>query len=138
MKIRLEGGLPFVTAILTHQGRDLALNRVLLDTGSGASVFSADEVSQIGLVPEPNDVLRRVVGVGGAEFVFSKRVGRLAFGDLAAEAFEIQVGAMDYGFPIQGLIGMDFLLRSAAIIDLGRLEISKGRTASQPPSSNST
>jgi hypothetical protein len=32
---------------------------------------------------------------------------------------------MDYGFPIQGLVGMDFLLSSAAIIDLGRLEISQ-------------
>lgn len=123
MKIRLEGSLPFVTVTLSHQGSDLTLNRVLLDTGSGASVFSVDEVSQLGLGPEPTDVLRRVVGVGGAEFVFSKRVGSLALGHLEAEDFEIQVGAMDYGFPIQGLIGMDFLLRSAAIIDLGRLEI---------------
>jgi hypothetical protein len=124
MKIRLEGRLPFVTVTLTHRGRDLTLEQVLLDTGSGASVFSADEVSPLGLVPEPTDVLRRVVGVGGGEFVFSKRVGRLALGDLQATDFEIQIGAMDYGFPIQGLIGMDFLLRSAAIIDLSRLEIS--------------
>lgn len=125
MKIRLEGGLPFVTVTLTHRGRDLFLDRVLLDTGSGASVFSADEISQVGLGPEPTDVLRRVVGVGGAEFVFSKRIRRLALGNLEVEDFEIQVGAMDYGFPIQGLIGMDFLLQSAAVIDLGRLEIAQ-------------
>jgi len=125
MKIRLEGGLPFVTVSLTHQGGELILDRVLLDTGSGASVFAVDEVARLGVVPEPADVLRRVVGVGGTEFVFSKRVGKLALGNLEAEDFEIQIGAMDYGFPIQGLLGMDFLLRSAAIIDLGRLEISR-------------
>lgn len=125
MKIRLEGGLPFVTVSLTHQGRELVLDRVLLDTGSGASVVAADEVARLGVVPEPTDVLRRIVGVGGTEFVFSKRVGKLVLGNLEAEDFEIQVGAMDYGFPIQGLLGMDFLLRSAAIIDLGRLEISR-------------
>jgi len=96
-----------------------------LDTGSAGTVFSADEVSHLGIGPEPSDVLRRVVGVGGAEFVFSKRIGRLALGDLGASDFEIQIGAMDYGFPIQGLVGMDFLLSSAAIIDLGRLEISQ-------------
>src|SRR4051812_14093867 len=118
MKIRLEGGLPFVTVSLSYRGRDLALDRILLDTGSGASVFSADEVSQLGIVPEPTDVLRRVVGVGGTEFVFAKRIGRLVLGDLEAADFEIQVGAMDYGFPIQGIVGMDFLLRSAALIDL--------------------
>jgi hypothetical protein len=105
------------------------LDRVVLDTGSGASVFSVDELSRLGIVPEPGDVLRRVVGVGGAEFVFSKRIGRLALGDLEASDFEIQVGAMDYGFPIQGLVGMDFLLKSAAIIDLGRLEISRREEA---------
>ena len=125
MKIRLEGRLPFVRVTLTHLGRDLTLDSVLLDTGSGASVFAVDEVSSLGLIPEPTDVLRRVVGVGGAEFVFSKRVGRLALGDLQAVDFDIQIGAMDYGFPLQGLLGMDFLLRSAAIIDLGRLEVSQ-------------
>jgi hypothetical protein len=125
MKIRLEGRLPFVTVSLSHGGRDLGLDRVLLDTGSAASVFSADEVSYLGLVPEPTDVLRRVVGVGGGEFVFSKRIARLALGDLDATDFEIQIGAMDYGFPIQGIVGMDFLLKAAAIIDLGRLEISR-------------
>lgn len=125
MKIHLDGGLPFVTVSLTHQGRELILDRVLLDTGSGASVFAADEVARLGVVPEPADVLRRIVGVGGTEFVFSKRVGKLVLGNLETEDFEIQIGAMDYGFPIQGLLGMDFLLKSAAIIDLGRLEISR-------------
>jgi predicted aspartyl protease len=131
MKIRLEGGLPFVTVSLTYRETELTLDGVLLDTGSGASVFAADEVARLGLVPEPTDVLRRVVGVGGAEFVFSKRVEKLTLGDLSAENFEIQVGAMDYGFPIQGLLGMDFLLRSAAIINLGRLEISQGLASSR-------
>ncbi len=37
--------------------------------------------------------------------------------------FDIEVGAMDYGFHIQGLLGVDFLLRSKAVIDLGALEI---------------
>lgn len=50
---------------------------------------------------------------------------RLSLGELGASDFEIQVGAMDYGFPIQGLVGMDFLLSSAAVIDLGQLEISR-------------
>jgi predicted aspartyl protease len=128
MKIRLEGGLPFVSVSLGHRGHTLALDGVLLDTGSGATVFSADEVSKLGIVPEPADTLRRVVGVGGAEFVFAKRIGSLVLGDLEASDFEIQIGAMDYGFPIQGIVGMDFLLRSAALIDLGHLEISRGST----------
>jgi hypothetical protein len=30
---------------------------------------------------------------------------------------------MDYGFEIQGILGMDFLLQAGAIIDLGELNL---------------
>ena len=52
----------------------------------------------------------RIRGVGGAEFVFTKRIDRLAIGELDSHNFESEVGAMDYGFPIDGIIGMDFLI----------------------------
>ena len=34
-----------------------------------------------------------------------------------------RLGEMDYGFQIGGIIGMDFLRASGAVIDLGRLTI---------------
>jgi hypothetical protein len=37
--------------------------------------------------------------------------------------FEIEVGAMDYGFPADGILGLDFLLRAGALIDLRQLEV---------------
>jgi hypothetical protein len=77
MKIRLEGGLPFVTATLRYAGRELSLKQVLLDTGSGGSVFSADDVLLLGLRPEPEDPVQRIRGVGGTEYVFSKRLDAL-------------------------------------------------------------
>lgn len=123
MKIRLEGGLPFVTAALRFAGREISLQRVILDTGSASSVFAADEVSRLGLLAEPQDVLRRIRGVGGSEFVFAKQLDALRLGELRVDAFEIQVGAMDYGFPLQGLLGLDFLRQAGAVIDLRELEV---------------
>ena len=82
----------------------------------------------MGLKLEPADVIHRIRGVGGAEFVFTKRVDRLAIGELEADDFEIEVGAMQYGFDINGIIGMDFLRRVGAIIDLARLEIYPAET----------
>lgn len=123
MKIRLEGGLPFVTASLRFADREISLQRVILDTGSASSVFAADEVSRLGLLAEPQDVLRRIRGVGGSEFVFAKQLDALRLGELRVDAFEIQVGAMDYGFPLQGLLGLDFLRQAGAVIDLRELEV---------------
>ncbi len=123
MKIRLRDGLPHVTAFLTYQGRRLSLKDVLLDTGSAGAIFSTDRVLSIGLTYEPHDMVHRIRGVGGTEFVFTKRVDRLSVGDLQVNDFQIEVGAMDYGFDIDGIIGMDFLTQVGAIIDLAKLEV---------------
>jgi len=117
------GGLAYVTATLSYKGKDLVIENVILDTGSVGTVFSADRVSAIGLLMEPHDPVHRMWGVGGAEFVFGKRVAGLALGGLRVDDFAVQIGAMDYGFEIEGIIGMDFLLQARAIIDLGRMEV---------------
>jgi hypothetical protein len=123
VKIRVEGGLLYVSAELVYQTRKLTLSEVILDTGSATTLFSADEVSKLGLVPQPHYPFLRVRGVGGSEFVLSKRLDSLSLGDLTVSSFPIQIGAMDYGFPIQGLIGLDFLMQAGAVIDLANLEL---------------
>jgi hypothetical protein len=123
LKLRLEGRLPYLEVTLRFAGQQLQLHRVLLDTGSAGSVFAADVVDALGIGPESTDRIRRILGVGGSEFVYSKRVEELALGGMKATDFEIQVGAMRYGFPLDGIIGMDFLLLTGAIIDLAALEI---------------
>lgn len=123
MSLRAEGGLLYVSARLLFRGRELTLRDIIVDTGSASSLLSADAVLSIDLVPEPMDRLRRIRGVGGVEFVFTKRVDRLEAGDLVAEDFEVEVGALDYGFPIQGILGADFLLQTGAVIDLAALEL---------------
>lgn len=72
---------------------------------------------------EPDDEIRRIRGVGGTEFVFMKRVDRVTVGELAVKDFLIEVGAMDYGFEMDGIIGMNFLIAVGAVLDLSRLEI---------------
>jgi len=123
MKIRLQDGLPYVTASLIYQGQQLSFGNVLLNTGSAGAIFSTDKVLTVGLTYEPDDRVHRIRGVGGAEFIFTKQVDCLAVGDLRVNDFQIEVGAMDYGFDIDGIIGMDFLIQIGAIIDLAKLEM---------------
>ncbi|MCP4256208.1 MAG: hypothetical protein GY774_01620 [Planctomycetes bacterium] len=123
MKIRLRDGLPYVTASLAYQEQQLSFRNVLLDTGSAGAIFSTDKVLTIDLTYEPDDSVHRIRGIGGTEFVFTKRVDCLAVGELQVNDFQIEVGAMDYGFDIDGIIGMDFLIQVGAIIDLAKLEM---------------
>lgn len=123
MKIELWEGLPFVSASVFYGGHELTLEQVLLDTGSAGSILAADRLTEVGLSYSPNDEVHRIRGVGGVEFVFTKRVDRLAIGNLRAEGIVIEVGAMDYGFEIDGILGMDFLMNVGAIVDLDAMEI---------------
>ncbi|HEX3481733.1 MAG TPA: hypothetical protein VHT91_42265 [Kofleriaceae bacterium] len=72
---------------------------------------------------DPSDRLRVLRGVGGPELVFARLVDRLAVGDVGLDGFEVEVGEMDYGFAIGGILGMDFLRAAGAIIDLRQLRL---------------
>ncbi len=122
MKIALFEGLPNVTMALSYRGQILTIENVLIDTGSVGSIFSVDKVLEVGLQLEPDDFVHRIRGVGGTEFVFTKRVDNLLVGDLEVKGFE-EVGAMAYGSDIQGILGMDFLQQVGAVVDLAQLEI---------------
>lgn len=74
MRLRLTGRLPYVSATLRFRGRSLTLGDVLIDTGSAGSVFSADKLVPLGIEPEGGDRIRRILGVGGSEFVYSKSI----------------------------------------------------------------
>ncbi len=123
MNIRIEDGLPYTAVSLAYRGSQQTFHRVLIDTGSGGTVFSTDRLLTLGLRYEMDDVIHRIRGIGGAEFVFSKNIDRISIGELELEDFEIEVGVMDYGIELDGIVGMDFLLQVGAIIDLARQQI---------------
>jgi hypothetical protein len=123
MHISLLHDLPFVSVALTYRGLTAIVEDVLVDTGSGGTLVAADAVAALNLVPEPTDVLRTLRGVGGREVVFTRVVDRLRVGERALDQFLVEIGGMDYGFAINGILGMDFLTRSRAVIDFTRNEI---------------
>jgi predicted aspartyl protease len=110
-------------ACITYRDQLLTLENVLLDTGSAGTIFPTDKVLAIDLQYEADDTVHTIRGVGGAEFVFAKKVDRLSLGELQVNDFEIEVGAMDYGLEIDGIIGVNFLTQVGAVIDLAKLKV---------------
>ncbi len=123
MRLQLRDNLPFIAITIIHQGKKINIKNVLIDTGSGGTIVAADVLSKIGVVPQAEDTLHTIFGVGGSEVVFTRKIDELKAGDFTIKQFEIEVGGMDYGFNIQGILGMDFLTSAGAIIDLNKLEI---------------
>jgi hypothetical protein len=96
---------------------------VLIDTGSARTIFAFDIVSGIKISPAPEDILYAIRGVGGMETVFSRPVDYIQVGERQLPQFEIEVGGMDYGFDIQGILGMDFLRQARAVLNLDELSL---------------
>ncbi len=123
MKIRDVEGLPLVMVHLQQGERNVIFENVLLDTGSAGSIFSVDKLEQAGITPRPNAMIRRIVGVGGVEFVVEVKVDAIKTGKLQLEQFVIEAGGMDYGFDFDGILGFDFLRKAGAVIDFAKMEI---------------
>ena len=123
MPLTLRDNLPFTTVTVTYQGTTMDIPHVLVDTGSAATLLAADIVAALGIVPLPEDILHSLRGLGGTEVVFTRRLDSLQVGEHRLTNFEIEVGGMDYGFEMHGILGMDFLIQAGAIINLHEMTI---------------
>ncbi len=87
--------------------------------------MSAERLLDAGMVFGATDPVLRIRGIGGAEIVVAKILDTLAVGDAeyVARDFEVEVGGMDYGISMDGILGMDYLARLGLVIDLATLEL---------------
>ncbi len=99
---------------------------MVLDTGSAHTLLKGDDLEKIGILPPPTAAIRRMRGVVGTEAVLEFPIPSLGIETMVAAPFTIQMGAVDYGFPMDGILGLDFLLFIGAVIDLSSLEIRAG------------
>ncbi len=123
MRLTLRDNLPFVTLQVAYQGNELEIANVLVDTGSGSTVLAADAVAPLGIAAEPADMLHAIRGVGGSESVFDRQLDNLQIDARGLANFAVEISGLDYGFPINGILGMDFLTRTGAILNLSTLSL---------------
>lgn len=125
IKIKELSELPFIEATVTFRGQSLKLENVLLDTGSAGTIFNVNKLEEIGVKPEANDVTQTIQGVGGLEFVYTKNIDQITIHDeISIQNFNVELGSMDYGLEIDGIIGYDFMKEVGLIIDLQELRLS--------------
>ncbi len=126
MQLLLKDELPFVVVTVEYKGKTVDIPNVLVDTGSASTILAADSLIEVGVEPAADDTLHTIRGVGGVEVVYLRKVDSLRVGKVGMTGFEIEVGGMDYGFEISGILGMDFLRSMGAIINLYKMRLEFG------------
>ena len=125
MNYQVFNGLPFVHVYLTYKGKQIRVENVLIDTGSYGTIFNSDILLEIGIKPEIDDVIDTISGVGGIEFVIKKKIDQIKLDSTIINDFEIEVGAMNYGFNIFGILGYNFIQKAELVIDSKNQKIYK-------------
>lgn len=99
---------------------------MLLDTGSASTLLNADVVQEIGMVPEGNDIVDIIRGVDGVEYVYTKYLDSIIVDKAILKDFQVEIGNMDYGIEIDGILGFNFLKQAGAVIDAKAMELKTG------------
>lgn len=118
MRLDKRFGLLLVTLTVRQGAEKVELENIVVDTGSASTVLSVDAVASLGILPSPQDIIHHVFGIGGSEAVFARVVDEMQIGAVRVAGFEVEVAGMDYGLPINGLLGVDFLEATGAIVDI--------------------
>lgn len=119
MKIEMQDGLPVVSISLIYRGRKMCLDEILLDTGCATTIFDVDEVERIGLIIDrANGRPKRMYGVGGeSELCYEQMVSDLSIDNYILDSFQLQLGITKETYGFNGILGVDFMLKSGLIID---------------------
>jgi hypothetical protein len=90
-----------------------------LDTGCSNTIFDTDEVEEVGLIIDrKNGRPRRMYGVGGeSELCYEQTVKELEVDSFLLDSFQIQLGITKETYGINGILGIDFMIKLGLVID---------------------
>lgn len=124
MKIKYKYGLLLIDISFTFKGKSIAVENKVVDTSAARTLISQNVVQEIGLGVDLQDRIVTYYGIGGKEHAFRKRVDQIQVGEFTIK--EVELDFNDFGYDdINGLLGLDLLMKAGYIIDLSQLQMNK-------------
>ncbi|MBT2291687.1 retropepsin-like domain-containing protein [Paenibacillus albidus] len=121
MKIEYVDGLLQTSLTLKYKGQPLTIDKLVIDTGASHTLLSADAVANIGVYFETEDEIVTAFGIGGEESCFRKSFDSIQLGNFNIEKYKLDVGSLHEKLAINGLLGLDLLMKANIVLDLAGL-----------------
>ncbi|KAB3529400.1 retropepsin-like aspartic protease [Alkaliphilus serpentinus] len=124
MKLEFRDGLIYTSIQVVYKGRTKEIKNVVIDTGAAETIISPDVVEELGVIAEPTDKVKSFYGVGGSlHNFFTKMVDEIILDKKKLSNIKVDFGMIDPRGCINGLMGLDLLMKIGAVIDLKELSI---------------
>jgi predicted aspartyl protease len=123
MKLRYEHGLLFTDIQIEYNGNIVKVNDVVVDTGAAHTIIDPDVVHEAGIKAEAGDKFITMYGVGGEHYAYRKNIDCIEIGDGKLNDISLDFGIIDEEGIINGLLGLDVLMKLGIKINLDKLEL---------------
>ena len=118
-KLQLKNGLLYTSIKLIHEGKDIVIEDVIIDTGAFHTIITTDFLDDMGAEFSNEDELIEASGYGGTTcYAVRKRIGSIVCNDIELKDFKIDFGEIDPNERVNGLLGIDFLKKARIVLDL--------------------
>ena len=122
MNIEYRDGLLFISVELTYRGKTKIIDNVVIDTGASQTLISQDCVDDIGIKVDGDDEIVTSYGIGGKEHAFVKKIEKIQVAEFSLAEIPLDFTSFLYE-DINGLLGLDVMLKAGFVIDLKKLKI---------------
>jgi predicted aspartyl protease len=122
MQIELRDGLLFTEVTIQYNGQCKLIKDIVIDTGASHTLISQDAVEEIEIRATRDDHFITSFGIGGEEHAFIKTVQSIEIGDYLIKDVALDFTSFKY-HNINGLLGLDILMKGNFNIDLFNLEL---------------
>ena len=121
MKLDFRQGLLFVSVTLSFNGKSHTVDDVILDTGAAHSLIDRTAGEPLDLVPDNDDIIVTMAGLGGNDYAVRKKIEHLDFAGCTISQPYLDFGNLDAHPGVNGLLGADILTAGRYVIDLDQM-----------------
>lgn len=119
-----KDGLLYVSILLMHGDKEIAIDNVIVDTGAAHTIILSDYLEELDVELSDTDELVKASGYGGMVYgAVRKKMDRIKLGGITIDNMKVDFGVIDPYDRINGLLGLDFLKSAKAVIDLDSLVV---------------
>ena len=119
VKLTFKNGLLYTDLLLCHEGKEVLVEDVIVDTGAFHTIISPVFLEELNTEVALDDEIVNAYGLGGGRCSsLRKRIDIIGLGEISLENMRIDFGEIDPLDRVNGLLGLDLLKASKVIIDV--------------------
>ena len=121
MKLIYKEGLLFTTIKINYNGKTAEIGNIVIDTGASYCIIEPSVIEDLGITFTKDDEVETFYGVNSLFNYVKRTVDSIVIDNITINKVNVYIGSVTEN--IDGLLGLDALINSGAIIDLKNMEI---------------